>query len=133
VINLDAAFGEELFHIAVRQSVAQVPAHSQQNDFGWEPVPGERSGLNTAGAIHHDTITELNPICQCNSARLRLMRGLGTDRTASVVIRGHAFMQNLRRGHYELGVEARHEHLRVVAAVEELAHAIRATRTCRPM
>jgi hypothetical protein len=33
------------------------------------------------------------------------MRGLKADRTASVVIRGHAFVQNLRRGHYELGVE----------------------------
>ncbi len=31
--------------------------------------------------------------------------GLKTDRMASVVIRGHAFVQNLRRGHYELGVE----------------------------
>jgi transposase-like protein len=38
-------------------------------------------------------------------ARLRPMRGVKTDRTASVVIRGHAFVQNLRRGHYELGVE----------------------------
>jgi hypothetical protein len=37
------------------------------------------------------------------------MRGLRTDRTASTVIRGHAFIQNLRRGHYELGVDARHE------------------------
>lgn len=26
------------------------------------------------------------------------MRGLKTDRTASVIIAGHAFMQNLRRG-----------------------------------
>jgi hypothetical protein len=34
-------------------------------------------------------------------ARLRPMRGLKRDRTASVVIRGHAFIQNLRRGHYE--------------------------------
>ena len=33
------------------------------------------------------------------------MRGLQTDRTAIVVIRGHAFIQNLHRGHYELGVE----------------------------
>ena len=39
-------------------------------------------------------------------ARLRPMRGLKTDRTASVVIRGHAFVQNLRRGHYELVVDA---------------------------
>jgi len=32
------------------------------------------------------------------------MRGLKCDRTASVVIGAHAFMQNLRRGHYELVV-----------------------------
>jgi len=37
--------------------------------------------------------------------RLRPMRGLRTDRTAAVVIAGHAFMQNLRRGHYELGLD----------------------------
>jgi transposase-like protein len=42
-------------------------------------------------------------------ARLRPMRGLRTDRTASTVIRCHAFVQNLRRGHYELGVEHRVE------------------------
>ncbi len=57
-------------------------------------------------------------------ARLRPMRGLRTDRTASVVIRGHAFVQNLRRGHYELGVEARNEHLRVAAAFDELTEVI---------
>jgi hypothetical protein len=48
------------------------------------------------------------------------MRGLKTDRTASVVIRGHAFIQNLRRDHYELGAETGHQHLRVSAAFEEL-------------
>jgi hypothetical protein len=52
------------------------------------------------------------------------MRGLRTDRTATVVIRGHAFVQNVRRGHYELGVEARHVRLRVTAAFDELAQAI---------
>jgi hypothetical protein len=57
-------------------------------------------------------------------ARLRPMCGLKTDRTASVIIRGHAFMQNLRRGHYELGVEARHEQLRIAAAFDELASTI---------
>jgi transposase-like protein len=55
--------------------------------------------------------------------RLRPMRGLQTDRTAQVVIAGHAFMQNLRRGHYELGANARPA-LRVAAAFTELAHAI---------
>jgi hypothetical protein len=34
------------------------------------------------------------------------MRGLKRDHSAGVVVQGHAFMQNIRRGHYELGVEA---------------------------
>jgi transposase-like protein len=53
-------------------------------------------------------------------ARLRPMRGLKQDRTASVVIRGHAFIQNLRRGHYELGVDAL-PGLTLPAAFDELA------------
>ena len=57
-------------------------------------------------------------------ARLRPMRGLRCDRTASVVIRGHAFVQNVRRGHYELGVDARSRHLRLAAAFDELADMI---------
>ena len=39
-------------------------------------------------------------------ARLRPMRGLNRDRSARVVIAGHALVQNVRRGHYELAVEA---------------------------
>ena len=63
-----------------------------------------------------------DPLCDHGrlKARLRPMRGLRTDRTASTVIRGHAFVQNLRRSHYELGVEARHDRLRVAAAFDEL-------------
>ena len=57
-------------------------------------------------------------------ARLRPMRGLKTDRTASIVIRGHAFIQNVRRGHYQRGAETRHEQLRVAGAFDELAAAI---------
>jgi transposase-like protein len=55
--------------------------------------------------------------------RLRPMRGLRTDRTATVIIAGHAFMQNLRRGHYELGLEVPRG-LRVAAAFTELVRAI---------
>ena len=77
--------------------------------------------------LHDITQYGNNPV-ECDhgrlKARLRPMRGLRTDRTASTVIRGHAFFQNLRRGHYELGVEARHEHLRVAAAFDELSAAI---------
>jgi hypothetical protein len=52
------------------------------------------------------------------------MRGLKTDRTAQTIISGHALVQNLRRGHYELDVEARCRPLRVAAAFDELAHVI---------
>jgi hypothetical protein len=44
------------------------------------------------------------------------MRGGKTDRPAAVVIRGRAFMQNLRRGHYELGVNAKNYRRRVAEA-----------------
>jgi IS6 family transposase len=57
-------------------------------------------------------------------ARLRPIRGLKTDRTATVIIEGHAFIQNLRRGQYELGIEARADHLRCAAAFDELASMI---------
>ena len=56
-------------------------------------------------------------------ARLRPMRRLKTDRSARTVIRGHAFVQDLRRGHYELGTHDR-PHLTVAAAFDELAGAI---------
>jgi transposase-like protein len=55
--------------------------------------------------------------------RLRSMRGLCTDRTAQVIVAGHAFVQNLRRGHYELGLDVP-PRSRVAAAFTELALAI---------
>ena len=51
------------------------------------------------------------------------MRGLKRDRTARVIVRGHALMQNVRRGHYELGVETS-VHGRVGEAFTELARTI---------
>ena len=56
-------------------------------------------------------------------ARLRPMRGLKEDRSARVVIAGHGFVQNLRRGHYELAVEEPAS-LRVAVAFDEFALAI---------
>ena len=76
----------------------------------------------------HNTIKCANNRVECDhgrlKARLRPMRGLNTDRTAAVIIEGHAFIQNLRRGHYELGIDARHTHLRCAAAFDELASMI---------
>jgi hypothetical protein len=40
-----------------------------------------------------------------------------------VIIAGHAFLQNLRRGHYELGLDPQPK-LRIASAFSELAHAI---------
>jgi transposase-like protein len=56
-------------------------------------------------------------------SRLHPMRGLKQDRSARIVIAGHGFVQNLRRGHYELAVEepvAR----RLAVAFDELSLAI---------
>jgi len=56
-------------------------------------------------------------------ARLRPMRGLKRLRSAQVIGSGHAFVQNLRRGHYELGVDAE-PHRRLAAVFTELALAL---------
>jgi transposase, IS6 family len=52
-------------------------------------------------------------------ARLRPMRGLTRLRSAGVIGAGYAFVQNLRRGHDERGVDAKPRH-RLSAAFTEL-------------
>jgi IS6 family transposase len=86
------------------------------------PTPRSES-LLTACRLHCTTQYANNRVEADHGrlkARLRPMRGLKRDRTASVVIRGHAFIQNLRRGHYELGVDAP-PGLTIAAAFDELA------------
>jgi transposase, IS6 family len=56
-------------------------------------------------------------------ARLRPMRGLKQLRSTRVICTGHAFVQNLRRGHHELGVQTDSRH-QLPAAFTKLAHAI---------
>jgi transposase, IS6 family len=53
-------------------------------------------------------------------ARLRPMRGLKRLASVHTVATGHAFVQNLRRGHYELTVDLP-VHDRVRAAFDQLA------------
>ena len=78
-------------------------------------------------AVWHHTEQYANNPLECDhgrlKARLRPMRGLKQDRSARVVIAGHAFVQNVRRGHYELAVEAPTSR-RVAVAFGELALAI---------
>ena len=56
-------------------------------------------------------------------ARLTPMRGLKRLRSARVISTGHPFIQNLRRGHYELGIDADPKR-QLPAAFNELAVAI---------
>jgi IS6 family transposase len=59
-------------------------------------------------AWHHVEQYANNPVEADHSRlkhRLRPMRGLQTTRTAQTVIAGHAFVQNLRCGHYEIATE----------------------------
>jgi transposase-like protein len=78
-------------------------------------------------AAWHRTDRYANNRVECDhgklKARLRPMRGLKQDRSAKVVIAGHAFVQNLRRGHYELAVEVP-ANRRVAVAFDELAMVI---------
>jgi len=78
-------------------------------------------------AAWHRTEQYANNRVECDhgrlKARLRPMRGLKQDRSARVVIDGHALVQNLRRGHYELAVEEP-TNRRVAVAFDELVLAI---------
>jgi IS6 family transposase len=56
-------------------------------------------------------------------ARLRPMRGLKRFRSAARIAAGHAFVQNLRRGHYELATDVSTS-LRLATAFSELALAM---------
>jgi transposase, IS6 family len=60
-------------------------------------------------AAFHDTEAYANNLIETDhgrlKARLRPMRGLKRDRTARVIVAGHAFVQNLRRGFYDLGID----------------------------
>jgi IS6 family transposase len=56
-------------------------------------------------------------------SRLRPMRGLKQDRSARVVIVGHALVQNVRRGYYALAAEEP-ANRRVAVAFDELALAM---------
>ncbi len=75
----------------------------------------------------HDVERYANNVLEADhgrlKSRLRPMRGLKTMVSAQIVCTGHAFVQNLRRGHYELGVDVPQER-RLAQAFAELALAI---------
>lgn len=71
VINLDASLSQQFLDVAVRQPMTEVPEHSQQDHFGWEPVPGKGGGLNRVSAIHRNTLPAGDLIRQRNGATNR--------------------------------------------------------------
>jgi transposase-like protein len=80
-----------------------------------------------APAAWHRTDQYANNRVECDHDRLKArlwpMRGLKQDHSAKVIIAGRAFVQNLRRGHYELAVDEPASR-RVAVAFDELAVAI---------
>jgi IS6 family transposase len=56
-------------------------------------------------------------------ARLRPMRGLKRHRSARILAAGHAFVQNICRGHYEVASDVPGRH-RLHAAFDQLVMAI---------
>jgi transposase-like protein len=113
---------------ATRFFSAAIRAHGEPAEVTTDRSPAlARTIVELLPGVHHDSTQYANNRIEADhgrlKARLRPMRGLKRDRTASVVIRSHAFMQNLRRGHYELGIHAL-PGLTVAAAFDELARAI---------
>ena len=75
----------------------------------------------------HDTEQYANNRVEANhgrlKARLRPMRGLKTFRSARILATGHAFVQNLRRGHYDIATDSPAHH-RLPEAFVELTLAV---------
>jgi transposase, IS6 family len=113
---------------ATKFFTAAITGHGEPVEVTTDKVPALAKTIRElVPAARHDTTQYANNRIENDhgrlKARLRPMRGLQRDKTASVIIRGHAFMQNLRRGHYELGVHAL-QGLRAAGAFDELAQAV---------
>ena len=113
---------------ATRFFSAAIGAHGEPAEVTTDRAPAlARAIEDLVPAAVHDTRQYANNRVEADhgrlKARLRPMRGIKRDRTATVIIRSHAFMQNLRRGHYELGIYAA-PLLTVAAAFDDLGRAI---------
>jgi len=116
------------FLAAHRFFAAALRAHGEPVEVVTDRAPALRAAIEgLMPAAFHNTEQYANNRIECDhgrlKSRLRPMRGLKRDRTARVVMRGHALMQNIRRGHYELGVDAR-QHRKIETAFSELARTI---------
>jgi transposase-like protein len=113
---------------ARRFFVTMLGDHGEPTEVVTDRAPALRAAVDELmPAAFHDTAQYANNRIEADhgrlKARLRPMRGLKRDHTARVIMRGHALMQNIRRGHYELGLDAR-AHWRAAHAFTELAQVI---------
>jgi IS6 family transposase len=113
---------------ARRFFMSALDAHGAPVEVVTDRAPALRAAIEELmPAVFHNVEQYANNRVECDhgrlKARLRPMRGLSRDRSARVIVRGHALMQNLRRGDYELGVDARTRY-RVAVAFTELARTI---------
>lgn len=87
-------------------------AHGEPVEVVTDRAPALRAAIEELmPAAFHNTEQYANNRAECDhgrlKARLRPMGHLKRDHSARVIVRGHTLMQNIRRGHYELGLETR--------------------------
>jgi transposase-like protein len=117
----DLAAARRFFARALRAGT--VPAEVTTDRAPAYPrVPGEL----ISSALHTTEQYANNPVETDHGrlkARPRPMRGLKRHRSARILAAGHAFVQNIRRGHYELSADVPARH-RLRSAFDQLTTAI---------
>ena len=114
----DAAPARSFFARALQQAPAPVEVVTDRAPVYLHVVE------EAAPAARHVTERHANNAIEADharlKARLRPMRGLKRMRSARTIAAGHAFVRNLRRGHYAISADLR-VHDRVRDAFEKLA------------
>jgi transposase-like protein len=97
----------------------------QQRSLSLFPTARCSKCLRPSEAMPHITERYANNVVEADhgrlKAQLRPMRGLKRFASARTIFAGHAFVQNLRRGHYAITTDLP-VHDRVRVAFDELLH-----------
>nr|WP_051467121.1 IS6 family transposase [Pseudofrankia saprophytica] len=126
---IDVLASERRDQLAARHFFRQALAHSRRPvEVTTDKAPIYPRVLDELlpEACHVDARWENNRIESDHSrpkARLRPTRGLKRLRSAQTISTGHSLIQNIRRGHHELGTDVEPRR-RLAAAFTELSHAI---------
>ena len=126
---IDALVSEKRDLAAIRRFFTSAPEHGPHStEVSTDRAPAYPRVVDALlpTACHIVEQYANNPIEADHSrwkARLRPMRGLKQLRSARVVSAGHAFVQNLCRGHYKLGLHVDPRH-RLPTVFTELTLAI---------